>query len=191
MLRRHSATARPMVAEPRPAAPPMQLARWSMPRPRRDGPLTNSIGNTLDVVVVRPNAFHSGSTIASSAATTNGNAAGSTPAIAALMATSSIVATPLTGGSTHNGWSAAYGDVTSNASTASSVAGSNGNPSLQCSSRANSYCARASAGTSTGSDVSVTTAPRAVRAPAGRTPRRSRAARPPVAPRAGTGARAP
>ena len=37
-----------------------------------------SIGNTLDVVVVSPNAFHSGSRIASSAASTSGNAAGST-----------------------------------------------------------------------------------------------------------------
>src|SRR3954471_19535882 len=123
MLRRHNATARPVVAEPRPAAPPMQLARWSMPRSWRDGPLTSSIGNTLDVVVVSPNAFHSGSAIASSAAMTNLNAAGSTPAIAALIATSSIVATPLTGGSTHNGWSAGYGDRASNASIAASVAG--------------------------------------------------------------------
>ena len=68
----------------------------------RLGPFTSSIGNTLDVVVVSPNAFHSGSEIASSAAITNGNAAGSTPAIAALTAISSTVATPLLGGSTHN-----------------------------------------------------------------------------------------
>ena len=61
-----------------------------------------SIGNTLDVVVVRPNGFHSGSESASSAASTRPNAAGSTPAIAALIATSSTVATPLHGGSTHS-----------------------------------------------------------------------------------------
>ena len=60
-----------------------------------------SIGNTLEVVVVSPNAFHSGSDSASSAASTYGNASGSTPASAALIATSSVVATPLTGGSTH------------------------------------------------------------------------------------------
>jgi CheY-like chemotaxis protein len=56
--------------------------------------------DTLDVVVVSPNAFHSGSDSASSAASTTPNAAGSTPAIAALMATSSTVATPLHGGRT-------------------------------------------------------------------------------------------
>ncbi len=94
-----------------------------------------SIGNTLDVVVVRPKAFHSGSDSASSAASTNGNAAGSTPAIAALTATSSTVATPLTGGRTQTTWSAGYGDAASSASIASSVAGSCGTPSLQCSSQ--------------------------------------------------------
>ena len=57
-----------------------------MPRSSRHGPFTSSIGNTLDVVVVSPNAFHSGSEIASSAAITSGNAAGSHPAIAALTA---------------------------------------------------------------------------------------------------------
>ena len=97
-----------------------------------------SIGKTLDVVVVSPNAFHSGSESASSAARTSGKAAGSTPASAALIATSSVVATPLTGGRTHTTWSAGYGVAASNASIASSVAGNCGTPSLQCSSIANS-----------------------------------------------------
>src|SRR5689334_1743092 len=126
-----------------------------MPTSSRAGPLTMSIGNTLDVVVVRPKAFHSGSDSASSAASTKGNAAGSTPASAALIATSSTVATPLTGGSTHTTWSAGYGDAASSASIASSVAGSCGTPSLQCSASARSYCADGSAGTSTRSLVSV------------------------------------
>ena len=78
-----------------------------MPSASRDGPFTISIGNTLDVVVVSPNAFHSGTRIASSAASTSGNAAGSTPAIAAFTATSSTVATPYCGGSTPTTWSAA------------------------------------------------------------------------------------
>src|SRR6516225_8870547 len=102
-----------------------------MPSSSRVGPLTSSIGNTLDVVVVNPKAFHSGSVIASSAASTYGKAAGSTPAIAALIAISSTVATPLTGGSTHSAWSAGYGDSASKASTTSSVAGRIGSPSPQ------------------------------------------------------------
>ena len=53
-------------------------------------------------------------------------------------ATSSVVATPLTGGRTHTTWSAGYGVAASNASIASSVAGNCGTPSLQCSSIANS-----------------------------------------------------
>jgi hypothetical protein len=93
--------------------------------------LTISIGNTLDVVVVSPNAFHSGSESASSAASTMANAAGSTPAIAELTATSSTVATPLQGGRTHSTWSAGYGEAVSSASIASSVAGSSGTPSPQ------------------------------------------------------------
>ena len=77
--------------------------RGSRCRARRGtGPFTSSIGNTLEVVVVSPNAFHSGSEIASSAAITKGNAAGSTPAIAELIAISSTVATPLLGGSTQS-----------------------------------------------------------------------------------------
>ena len=74
------------------------------------------MGNTDDVVVVRPNAFHSGSEIASSAAITSGNAAGSQPAIAAFTAISSTVATPLAGGSTQSAWSAGYGVAASSAS---------------------------------------------------------------------------
>src|SRR5258705_6521293 len=130
-----------------------------MPSSSRHGPFTSSIGNTLEVVVVSPNAFHSGSEIASSAAITTGNAAGSTPAIAALTAISSTVATPLLGGSTHNAWSAGYGVAASSASTASSVAGSIGTPSLHRCAIASSYCARGSALTSTCSTVSVTPAP--------------------------------
>src|SRR5690348_12228454 len=142
----------------------------------RHGPLTISIGHTLDVVVVSPNAFHSGSEIASSAATTTGNAAGWTPAIAALTAINSTVATPLLGGRTHNAWSAGYGVAASNASTASSVAGSSGAPSLQRSAIARSYCSRGSALTSTCSAVSPVTTRPAARALADRTRRRSHAA---------------
>src|SRR4051812_48465216 len=101
----------------------------------RLGPLTSSIGQTLEVVVVSPKAFHSGSEIASSAATTNGNAADSQPAIAAFTAISSMVATPLLGGSTHNAWSDGYGVAASRALTASSVAGRSGAPSLHRSAR--------------------------------------------------------
>src|SRR5690242_9859683 len=108
----------------------------------RLGPLTSNIGQTLEVVVVSPNAFHSGSAIASNAAITNRNAAGSTPAIAALTAISSTVATPLTGGSTQSAWSAGYGVAASNASIASSVAGRSGAPSLHPSAIARSYCWR-------------------------------------------------
>jgi len=46
----------------------------------------------LDVVVVSPKAFHSGTSIASSAATTRGNAVGVQPVMAAFTATSSTVA---------------------------------------------------------------------------------------------------
>src|SRR5438132_7789995 len=127
-----------------------------MPSSSRHGPFTISIGNTLDVVVVSPNAFHSGSESASSAAITTAKAAGSTPASAALTATSSTVATPLLGGRTQTTWSGGYGDAASSASIASSVAGSCGTPSLQRSSNDNSYCARGSAGTSTRSLARVT-----------------------------------
>src|SRR5439155_16023073 len=147
-----------------------------MPSSSRDGPLTISIGNTLDVVVVSPNAFHSGSEIASSAATTTPKAAGSTPASAALIATSSTVATPLRGGRTHTTWSGGYGDAANSASIASSVAGNWGTPSPQRSSNDNSYCARGSAGTSTRSLASVTRSRPGARGPSGSNPRRSSAA---------------
>ena len=94
-----------------------------MPSSARDGPFTMSIGNTLDVVVVSPNAFHSGVVSASSAARTSGNAAGCTPAIAAFAATSSTVATPYCGGSTPSTWSGGSGVRASSASIASSVGG--------------------------------------------------------------------
>ncbi len=88
-----------------------------------------SIGKTLDVVVVRPNAFHSGTSSASSAAITSGNAAGSTPAIAAFAATSSTVATPAPGGNTPTTWSDGSGAAARSASIAASLGGSSGAPS--------------------------------------------------------------
>src|SRR5256714_13841064 len=114
----------------------------------RAGPLTISIGNTLEVVVVNPKAFHSGRRIASIAATTCGNAAGSTPAIAALTATSSTVAGPYRGGtspSTSCGW---CGVEATNSATRSGVAGSSGTPSPQPSASDSSYNASGSAATS-------------------------------------------
>src|SRR5680860_427766 len=99
-----------------------------MPSSARRGPFTISIGATLDVVVVRPNAFHSGALMASIAATTTPNAAGSAPAIAALAASSSTVATPLRGGRTATTWSAGYGAASTSASTASGVGASSGAP---------------------------------------------------------------
>ena len=127
-----------------------------MPRSSRQGPLTISIGNTLDVVVVRPNAFHSGSDSASSAASTTPNAAGSTPAIAALIATSSTVATPLHGGSTQ---SDVVGGIRGRVEqrvdrvVGCRRAAEHRRPSARSSE--SSYCARGSAGISTSSLVSV------------------------------------
>lgn len=106
-----------------------------MPSASREGPLTISIGNTDEVVVVSANAFHSGALIASSAASTQGNAAGSTPAIAALIAASSTVATPWRGGRTPMMWSGGCGVAASRRSMRSSVGGRIGTPSPQpCSS---------------------------------------------------------
>src|SRR5689334_14974719 len=102
-----------------------------MPTASRDGPFTIASGNTLEVVVVKPKAFHSGTSSASSAARTNGSAAGSQPAIAALIATSSTVATPYFGGKAPTTWSARYGVAASSASTVSSVGGRSGAPSPQ------------------------------------------------------------
>src|SRR4051812_50070663 len=69
-----------------------------MPTRSRDGPLTITYGNTLDVVVATPSRLNDGSHIASSAAITYGIPHASHPAIAALTATSSIVASRFIGG---------------------------------------------------------------------------------------------
>ena len=76
MLRMQSETARPTVIEPRPPAPPMQPPDMSKPSSARVGPLTISMGNTLEVVVLTPNRLNSGSAMASKAATTKGKASG-------------------------------------------------------------------------------------------------------------------
>src|SRR5437763_12073398 len=127
-----------------------------MPSSSRHGPFTMSIGQTLEVVVVSPKAFHSGSESASSAARTTPNASGATPASAALTATSSTVATPLRGGSTHTTWSAGYGEASRSVSIASSVAGSWGTPSPHSSRNDRSYWSRGSAETSTRSVANFT-----------------------------------
>ena len=93
-------------------------------RRRGTGRSRCSIGNTLDVVVVSPNAFHSGSEIASSAASTSGNAAGSHAGhrrvdrdeLDGRDAVAPAAARTTT-------WSAGYGVAASSASIASSVGG--------------------------------------------------------------------
>src|SRR5215475_3955803 len=102
-----------------------------------------SIGKTLDVVVVSAKALNSGALIASSAARTSAKAAGSTPAIAALIAASSTVATPWRGGSTPRMWSGGCGVASRSEQTRSSVGGRIGTPST-------SRTAAASASANTG-----------------------------------------
>jgi hypothetical protein len=95
----------------------------------RVGPLTNSTGKTLEVVVVMATAFHSGRRTASSAASTRGKARGSQPAITALMAISSTLARPCRGGSAPSAWSAGSGVAASRSTMRASVGATSGAPS--------------------------------------------------------------
>ena len=86
-------TARPIAAlacQPGPSAPQPAL----MPSRRRRGPLTIRSGATFSSVVCTPRRLKAGSSIASTAASTTGKYSGRQPAITALAATFSTVATP-------------------------------------------------------------------------------------------------
>ena len=99
----------------------MHPASMSKSNSARRGPLTTVIAVTLDVVAASADQLNAGARMASSTATTDPNASGATPAIAALTATFSTVHGTTAGARSPSTWSAASGVAATSSATAASV----------------------------------------------------------------------
>ena len=121
----------------------------------RAGPLIISAGVAQQVVVLSAYRLKRGSQTARTAATTAGKQAGGQPAITALTAIFSVVASPRRGSTTPITASGASSTVSSSACTRSAVGGISGSPSPQPRASAKAKNSSASAGAACESDVSV------------------------------------
>ena len=125
-----SRTARPMAAlarQPGPRAPTPALT----PSRTASGPLTISSGATFSSVVCTPRMLKAGSSTASTAARTTGKCWGRQPAMTALAAIFSTVASPRSGSTSPSTSDGARTVVAHIASTRGSVGGTTGSPSVQ------------------------------------------------------------
>jgi hypothetical protein len=110
---------------------PRTLAPQLISRLLRHGPLTTMTGATLPVVVCTPSRLNPGFSTPFTAAMTSEKYAGKQPAITALAAIFSMVATPFNGGITPSATFLSIPAAAIISSTAARVDGKTGRPSLQ------------------------------------------------------------
>ena len=131
MTRRSARPIAALAGQPGPSAPHPALT----PIRAATGPLTTSSGATFSSVVCTPRRLNAGSRMACTAASTTGKYGGSQPAITALAATFSTVATPPSGSTSPRTTWRSSGLSASIASTRPRVGGTIGSPSVQPRSR--------------------------------------------------------